>query len=655
MTDPLRPSPFGAARRAFLGAAPAPAPEEAAWERLAAAVERAELAPELLALAWEARGWSGEVDPARRDALTLLILGALVAREEGSTRVPAPGAADGAAWWGALLTRLFGEEHAGLPVLAELAGSPPATLIGAPGGRTPLVREGAFLYLDKVHRAEVELAALLTGLVRAPLAPVWSAAALEAALGAVTAPGRPPLASEQARAVRAAVERPLTLISGGPGTGKTWLVVGLLRALLRLGLAPDALALAAPTARAAQRLADAIGAAAADPGLPEAERGLAQVPAPATLHRLLGYHPLADRFRHDRVRPLPARVVVVDEASMIDLELARALLRALRPGARLVLIGDADQLPSVGAGLVLRDLLPGGEGGAVVRLVENHRVDAAAPGGGQVLGAARAINEGRAAALLPGGDPQLVGWREGVDGLGWEGVEAVAGPSAALLPPFLARWEREHLHDPTGDARATVHLRGGELLATDRERVERALARHEQARLLCLTRVGPCGAAALNERLHELALGRQPAGQQLGGGWLAGEPVLVLENDHQLRLWNGEQGVTLWVSEDDRPPRLMALFRRGAGHVAFHLELLQQRIERGYALTVHKAQGSEYRHVAVVLPERDTPLLARELLYTALTRARASVTLLGPAAQLELGLSRAVRRWSGLAERLSGL
>ena len=665
MRGELPASPFGAARRAFLGSDPQPDPEEAAWLRLAAGCQRSfDLPPELPALAWELSGWGPPGhDPGARQGLALLALGALLAQRDGSTRVPLPGPA-GRGWWGRLLERLLADDAGGPPPEAELARRLDALeallaagadgVLGPTGSRTPLVHEGGHLYLEKVERAEAELAGLLAALVRSAPHPPLAAAEPEGALA---------LSDEQRGAIAGPVERPLSLISGGPGTGKTWVVRALLRLLLRAGLTPGEVALAAPTAKAAQRLAGSLAPGSGDAAR---EAALREVPAPVTLHRLLGYQPRSGQFRHDRSQPHPARVVIVDEASMIDVELCLALLRALRPGARLVLIGDADQLPSVGAGLVLRDLVggpdrPGPLASGAVFLTRSYRVDAGQAAGQQVLRAARAAREGAWAALEEG-----ITWRAGPEALAWEGVEGWEGPTRALLPAFLERWYAAQVvgrPDFAALVERVYRVEQGRFPPQERARVEEVLAHLERARLLCPTRVLPWGAEAVNARLHALALARARAGE--GQAWTAGEPLLVLENDYQQQVWNGEQGVTLRVAEEGRPPRLMAVFRRspgpgvpdgvpeGGGLAAFHLELLGRRITHGYALTVHKAQGSEHRHVGLVLPEQDSPLLTRELLYTALTRARASLTLIGPRGALRQALARPVERWSGLPERLA--
>jgi exodeoxyribonuclease V alpha subunit len=211
------------------------------------------------------------------------------------------------------------------------------------------------------------------------------------------------LSGEQRKAVLLAASRPLAVVSGGPGTGKTAICAALCRVLVRTGVAPDAIALAAPTGKAAQRLTWSITgalAALARPGDEDA-RLAAELPASRTLHRLLGYHPATGRFRHHRQFPLPADVVIVDEASMIDLELMERLVRALAPKTRLVLFGDADQLPSVEAGAVLRDLAACGEdAGFACRLERSFRMDPSDPDGRAILAAAHAVRAGRPAELL---------------------------------------------------------------------------------------------------------------------------------------------------------------------------------------------------------------------------------------------------------------
>jgi exodeoxyribonuclease V alpha subunit len=423
------------------------------------------------------------------------------------------------------------------------------------------------------------------------------------------------------------------------------------RALRRLGLQADEIALAAPTGRAANRIAESLQA------MPDG----GDAPEPRTLHRLLGYRgghaaARAGEYRHHENYPLPHRAVLVDEASMVDLGLMERLTRALRPDARLVLVGDADQLPSVDAGAVFRELAA-----YAVRLAESHRQDPSAPAGASVLAAARAVLSGDAAALAvaPRFRPADLTW------LGFEHLAPAPGPAAErrLVAAFAEHWVRARVHALPGYAelagRAYRIVEGAEPFAPDDAQALRALVRHHQSlRVLCVTRGagGPTGAESVNlllARHAATALG-DPAFD--AGTPAPGTPVLMIRNDYDRGLFNGDQGVVVRVvGVDGEGSRLAAVFPRGAALAAFSYEGLRDDLRVAYATTVHKAQGAELDHVALVLPDRDLPLLSRELLYTALTRARQSAVVVGRADLLALAAARPLQRASGLAARLEGL
>ncbi|MCA8922062.1 MAG: exodeoxyribonuclease V subunit alpha, partial [Planctomycetes bacterium] len=455
------------------------------------------------------------------------------------------------------------------------------------------------------------------------------------------------------QALERALERSLALISGGPGTGKTSIVVTILRVLVRLGLAPADLALAAPTGKAAQRLQASLQAGLqALPQLAGADARLAQeLPEAMTLHRLLGAGRRGTWFRHHEHNPLAARVVIVDEASMIDLHLFDRLLRAVRPDARLIVLGDAEQLPAVGSGAVLRDLIPpAGDrahplAGSAVRLTQNFRMDAADPQGAAILALAQQVHTGQAGALVA---------RASAAELAFAGAEALfAQPGRDDLGPFLARWY-QRIAALEGFAEQVGHtfaLDAGAFTAADRARLDALFAHYGRARILCPTRVHHAGVRAINRALHTALLA---ATQRRGSyAFCPGEPVLMTVNDYEQGLFNGDQGLVLWVQPRPEARALpQAVFKTREGYRAFPLDLLHTRLEHSWALTVHKAQGSEFDHVALVLPSRDTPLLTREVLYTAVTRARRSITILGPRELLELACARTVQRSCGVAERL---
>lgn len=604
------------------------------------------LEPALVGLAAELAVLADDLDEVDRRALTLLVLATIADVQQGSTRTPARRAH---------FEPVFGllcPEGPDLAIRAEalLAERRAPAVIGhAPDYYRPLLLIDGHLYHQRLLAVEQRLAERLAPRLQRPRPRPGEE--LEAAIADICA--RPPcragspvrLSDEQVAAVRAALGAPLLLVSGGPGTGKTSIVVALLRVAARLGLEPAEIALAAPTGKAAWRLGEAIAEGLAAIAAPaEADLRLrAAPPAPRTLHRLLGYSARADRFRHHPNDPLPERLVVVDESSMIDVHLMERLASALRPEAALVLLGDADQLPSVAAGAVFRDLLAAAPDAAAV-LTESYRMRADDPAGAAILTVAGRVRAGEDALTPP------LAERTEAAAVTGRGVEHLV-PSPAELRRFLERWFREHTAGapalrPLAARTWTAH--GGLLAPSHRADLDALFAGAGAARLLCPTRAGEAGTEALNARLHALAV--RAAAED--APFLPGEPVLVLRNDYERGLFNGDQGLVLRIEDGDRV-RPLAVFPAGDGYRAHPLDALAGRVELAYATTVHKAQGSELDAVAVMLPAAGTPLLTRELLYTAITRARRHVVLVGPRAALSRALATPTRRSAGLAERLT--
>ncbi len=655
-TDPIRPA----------------TPFERALEALATSADALNLDSSAVHVAAELAAIEPALDDERRLSLVLLLLASMAAHQEGSTRLEVAGAV-GEADLRERLTALAGDvldaeamgraiENAGRFVQE---GGADAIIGRSEGEYKPLLLLDGFLYQHRMHRAEVRLAERIAALLR-PGEPLGGEGAADGALAdllsnpVVKAGAAVVLSPEQREAVQAVASARLTLISGGPGTGKTSIVLAMLRLLLRLGLGPEEIALAAPTGKAAYRLIESIRGGASGIGRPAAaDASLARVPDARTLHRLLGYSPGADRFRHHRNNPLSEKVVIVDESSMVDLALMESLVGAVGRVGRLVLLGDADQLPSVEAGAVFRDLLRAfeaqGASGApmqCVRLRQNYRMRPQDEAGRAILELAGKIRDG-GTGVLGTQDDAGAARRAGADGVAFRKVELLeAGPGA--LGKFLDRWEAEGLAE-TADAEALagrVYRLGPDgFEAGSRLDLERLFAHVSRSRILCITRVYETGAERVNERLHARAARRTGrAGDR--AAFLPGEPVMVLRNDYSRSLFNGDQGVVVRVSEQGAPPAAMAVFRRDPDFAAFHLEMLRTHLALCHAMTVHKAQGSEFERVGVILPDKDIPLLTREVLYTAVTRARRSVVLVGPEALLARGISRAAQRSSGVAERI---
>ena len=412
---------------------------------------------------------------------------------------------------------------------------------------------------------------------------------------------------DQDAAVHAALTPRTTVITGGPGTGKTTIVARIL-ACLADETEPPLVALAAPTGKAATRLMGAVNDSLPDTGL--RLRGL-------TLHKLLGVVPGRLRRTHDRGNLLPHDVVIVDETSMVSLTMMSWLLEAVSDRTRLILIGDPQQLASVEAGAVLadiaasEDLVARAASSAVVQLKRNRRSNP------EIGLLAEAIQTGDADAVLA----------------------LVAAGSAVTLQPYDGTQSITDFDVLTGDLRATAEAVRTAALAGDGDAANRALASH---RVLCAHREGPFGVGRWS-REGRLWLAEQFDGYGCDvGAWL-GQPLLITRNSDMAA--NGDTAVVVQVEG-----RLMASVDRGQGSVLVDPVLLDDAADL-HAMTIHKSQGSQFDVVSVVLPPLNSPLLTRELLYTAITRARSKVRLYGSSEALAAAVATPARRASGLGRR----
>jgi exodeoxyribonuclease V alpha subunit len=654
-------TPFGTARRALGEPAEAslpPYPQE-----IAKALLGHDLAEETLCLAWEIVRCVADLSLEEQRALLLLVCASLVTMRQGSTRLPIGRDGSGPALRAALAS--LGATEVDFSRVRDLLAHPARldTVMGDAPGERPLVRSGGCLYAERMLGCEnAVVAALLARRHRVDEPP--SARAVEDVLARPPVHGGTALAlsEEQRAAVVSAVRAPLTVISGGPGTGKTSVVVSLLRVLARCDVRMEKVALAAPTGKAAQRMEDAVQrglSAIAEPAPEDVELRAASLRA-QTLHRLLGYSPRSDRFFHHENNRLLCDYLIVDEGSMIDLFLFERLLRALRDDAHLVLLGDADQLPSVDVGAVFREILPSGEPAdpraeSAVRLTHNFRVRSEESAGRNILSVARAVNEGDADAACA-----AVVRRGSAAAVHFEGVELVP---AAERTGLIARWYEERLRADPRLAALTrkVYTREEDGFGeADTGDLRALFAEADRRRILCVTRDLPgTGAGALNEILHRRVLERARRGEgEMRGvpAFYPGEPILIQENDYERGLFNGDQGLVLRVAEGDprAPHRFMAVFPQKEGFGVYSLDTLRPVAERSFAITVHKSQGSEFDEVLLVLPDEDIPLLSRELLYTAVSRSRRSVVIVGREEVLRRGVERRVERFSGIAEKLLG-
>ncbi len=516
------------------------------------------------------------------------------------------------------------------------------SVVGKPGGRTPLIldRHGR-LYLERYWWFERQVADALRARARSS-PPVVDRDRLRAGLGRLFP--RTGGIDWQRVAAAVAVLQHLCLISGGPGTGKTRTVTAILALLVEQAEGvPLRMALAAPTGKAATRLSESIRTAKA--GLSVTEQTLDRIPEEVvTLHRLLGYRPGRATPRHGADNPLHLEVLVVDEASMVDLPLMARLLAALPDCARLILLGDKDQLASVEAGRVLGDLCGRG------------RATGYSPG--LCAEIAAVAGDRLVPATAPGPDLSdriLVlreSWRFGKD----SGIGALAGAvnrgdaDASLKILADDRYPDIGLEAPRLQVLADLIK---QRLVPVLRRVltspdpQAALPALERVRVLCALRSGPQGVARLNERLAQAL---EAAGLiRRDGEFYAGRPIMLTANDHALRLYNGDVGLVL--ADPGSGSALRVFFATAEGI----RRILPSRLpahETVYAMTVHKSQGSEFDEVLLVLPETGSRALTRELIYTGITRARKRVRLLATEERLRAAIARPLVRASGLYDAL---
>ncbi len=453
------------------------------------------------------------------------------------------------------------------------------------------------------------------------------------------------LSGSQWNAIQRAISHRLSIISGGPGTGKTSIIVTLLRILVRIGIDPKQIVLAAPTGKAASRMNESIQAQLGRVGdMSDEDSKLREHLSNAqTIHRILKYSIKNRKFQRDADEPVRAQFLIVDEASMIDLGLMKALFDATPKSAQVVLVGDARQLPSVEVGAVLRDLVGSKTLAPAVGLLhDSYRVKAS---GADILKAASDIDHGRTDAFF-----EKCVTTEHFLGRGISIL--VDDEQSEKLHPFLDRWfDREFMNKEMVALRSrTFHCEKGLFSVQESKRLDDIFSQFRRAKILCATRVWKTGSTSINAFLHKRLLTNSKLSSEFS--WLVGEPVLMTKNNYEQHLFNGEQGVILFVKTDDHEPKAMVVFSTSDGYRPFSLGGFSRQIESAFAITTHKSQGSEFDDVALILPGHISKIVSRELIYTAITRARRSVIILGSSPVLSAGIKNSNSRATSLGQQI---
>ena len=521
-------------------------------------------------------------------------------------------------------------------------------VVGKPGEYRPLILDGSRLYLYRYWDYEKKLIDNLKGRILNDPAEV-NQGLLKDGLKRLFPKNNQGETDWQKVAAFASALKRFCVISGGPGTGKTFTVAKILALLLEQNTQPLRISLAAPTGKAAARMQEAIKNARE--GLNCTEHVKAAIPAEAsTIHRLLKTITDSPYFRFDAKNPLPADVVVVDEASMVDLALLSKLTQAVPLCSKIILLGDKDQLASVEAGAVLGDICDTGKDhgfsrhfsglyqkvtgekigkgadgqdepgmrDSIVQLRKSYRFGPSS-GIGEV---SRAVNEGdttRAVQVLKSGCYEDIQWRE------LPRPEAL--PSA--LKERIIEGFRPYLKE--SDSSGIFDL-------------------FNQIRILCAVREGPYGVNTLNLLAEQIL--RDEGLIRREGRWYRGRPILITRNDYNLRLFNGDVGITL--PDPEARGDLRVFFPGAEGMPRKFPPLRLPEHETVFAMTVHKSQGSEFDRVLFLMPDRNVQVLTRELVYTAITRAKKVVEVWGKEEIFQTAVSRRISRTSGLRDALWG-
>lgn len=510
---------------------------------------------------------------------------------------------------------------------------------------TPLVLSHQRLYLHRLWQSEGQVAAFFS---LQDTSAVFDAHTASEVLNDLF--GNQP-DDWQKIAAAVALTRKTAVISGGPGTGKTTTVAKLLAAMIRLNDGALRIQLAAPTGKAAARLTESLGKALQELSVSDKER--ARFPSEATtLHRLLGAQPDTQRLRYHAGNRLHLDVLVVDEASMVDLSMMAKLIAALPLHARVIFLGDRDQLASVEAGAVLGDICRCSENGYSLARAEQLAL---------LTGCAlEGVDHQQAPRVRDSICLLRKSYRfDAKSGIGQLASAVNLGDIQQIEKVFAAAFD--DIHYQTLDSGEAYQLMLNEVvqgyqpflqLIKQNAAPEEIIAVFGRYQLLCALRDGPFGVQGLNQRVEQRLIQLQRIRRPVTGSrWYPGRPVMITRNDSALGLFNGDIGITLRDAEN----QLKVFFSLPDGSVKAVQPSRLPSHETVWVMTVHKSQGSEFEHTALVMPAQFLPLLTRELVYTAITRARKRLTLYSDLGIFQRAVALQTQRRSGLVERLAGL
>jgi exodeoxyribonuclease V alpha subunit len=490
-------------------------------------------------------------------------------------------------------------------------------VVGEPGDKKPLILDAMNrLYLYRYHQYETKLLNHLLFKSKSEISGLYLSGLTQFMDRLFANDSEHSL---QRQAVEIAIKKQLCIVSGGPGTGKTTVAAKIIAAVIHVSESTPLIHLTAPTGKAAQRLQESLNEVKQTLDCPK--EIIEAMPNEAmTIHRLLKSKYLSPYFKHDHDNPLPSDMVIVDEASMIDLALMSKLVMALRKESRLIILGDKDQLASVDPGAILGDICRESEHSSLkpcmVHLTKNYRFGESSG----IYKAAVAVNAGDSNKLL-----NIIDNISSYSDIAWKDYQDFSIKKA--LSENISRQSR-YLNYQNNPRQALMAL--------------------NTFRVLCAVRKGPHGVEKINHTIAELMASKgliQPTRR-----WYHGRPIMITKNDHGIGLYNGDIGLILKDRDDQN--MLKAFFIGSDNNIKKILPARLPEHETVFAMTVHKSQGSEFDHVLLVLPEKPSKVLTRELIYTGITRSRKHIEIWGAKNTLMNAIAKKIYRQSGLADAL---